>query len=93
MAAMFALVLHQMISNDRMDSHLAEEAASGFDDAEQQNTKRDTDCRVDTVLDAGKDSHKDASKEDDDFQWRDAPELVKGVRGSDQVSNCVDDDG
>lgn len=34
MAAIFALVLHQMISNDRMDSHLAKEAAFGFDDAE-----------------------------------------------------------
>lgn len=92
MAATFAVVLHQMISNDRMDFHLAKEAAFGFDDAEEQNTKRDTDRRVDTVFDAGKDGHKDTSKEDDDFQRRDAPELVKGVWRGDQVSNGVDDD-
>lgn len=34
MATMFGLVVHQMISNDRMDFYLAKEAAFGFDDAE-----------------------------------------------------------
>ena len=81
-----------VISNDRMDFHFAKEATFGFDDAEQQNSDGETNCRVDTVLDARKDSHKDAGKKDDDFKWRDAPELVQSVRGRDQVSDCVDDD-
>lgn len=67
MGSMSALVVHHVVSNDRMDLHFAEEAAFGFDDAEQQDSDRDTDCRVDAVLDAGKDGHKDTGKEDDDF--------------------------
>ena len=89
---MLTVVVHQVVSNDRMDSHFAQEAAFGFDDAEQQNRYRDTDCGVNTVLDAGKDGHKDTGEEDDDFQRGDAPELVESVWGRDQVSDCVDDD-
>ena len=81
-----------MVANDRMDLHFAEEAAIGFDDAEEQNSSGERNCGVDTVLDGGKDGHEDTGKEDDDFQWRDTPELVKSVWGRDQVSNGVDDD-
>ena len=33
-AGVFALVVHQMVSNDGMDFHFTEEAAFGFDHAE-----------------------------------------------------------
>ena len=81
-----------MVSYDRVDFHFAEEAAFGFDDAEQQNSDGETNCRVDTVLDAGKDGHEDTGKEDDDFKRRDPPKLVNNVWGRDHVSNCMDDD-
>ena len=66
-ATMFALVTHHMISDDRMNSYFAEEAAVGFDDTEQQDGDRQTYCCVDTVLDAGKNGHNDTGKEDDNL--------------------------
>ena len=86
------LTVHRVVSNDRMDLHSTNEAALSFDDAEEQDSDRDTNCCIDTILDTGKNSHKDTGKEDDDFQRVDAPELINGVWGRDQVSDCVDDD-
>ena len=92
MAVIFAVIADHMVSDDRVDLHFAEEATVGFDDAEEQDAKRDTDCCVDAVLNAGKDGHKNTGKKDDHFYRRDAPELVERVRGRDEVPNCVNDD-
>ena len=86
------LTVHHVVSNDGMDFYPANEAAFGFDDAEEQDSDRNTNCCIDTILDAGKNSHNDTGKEDDDFQRGDAPELINGVWRRDQVSDCVDDD-
>lgn len=86
------MTIHRVIPYDRMDFHSAKEAAFSFDDTEEQDSDRNANGRIDPIFNAGKNSHKDTSKEDDDFQWGDAPELVNDVRGCDQVSDCVDDD-
>jgi len=81
-----------VITNDGMDLHFAHETAFGFDDAKEEHGDRDTNCGVDTIFDAGEYGDNDASEEDDDFEWRNAPELVNGIGGRDKVTNGVDDD-
>ena len=44
-------------------------------------------------LDGGEDSDNDAGKEDDDLEGRDAPEAVERLRGDNEVSDRVNDDG
>ena len=86
------LTVHRVVSNDRMDFHSAKEATFSFDDAEEQDSDGNTNCCIDTILNAGKYSHKDTGKKDEYFQRRDAPELINGIWRRDQISDCVDDD-
>ena len=86
------MTVQHVVSYDRVNFHSAKEATLSFDDAEEEDSDRNTNGCIDTILNADKNSHKDTSKEDDDFQRGDAPELVNDVWGCDQVSDCVDDD-
>ena len=64
----FAIIIQQMIPNHRVHLDLAQEAAAGFDDAEQEEGGRGGDGGVDAVLDGGEDGDEDASQENDDFE-------------------------
>ena len=89
----FAIIIQQMIPNHRVHLDLAQEAAAGFDDAEQEEGGRGGDGGVDAVLDGGEDGDEDAGQENDDFERRDAPELIDRVGRGDEIEDGVDDDG
>jgi len=91
-ACALALIVKEVIANDGVDLDFTHEAAFGFDNTEEEHGDRDADCGVDAVFDTGEDGDDDASEEDDDFEWRDTPELVNGVGRCDKVTNGVDDD-
>lgn len=74
-----------------MDLDFAKEAAFGFDHPEQQNCNRDTNGRVDTVLDAREHGDEDSSEEYNHFDRRNSPELVDCVGWCDQITDSVDD--
>lgn len=69
-----------------------EEAALSLEEAVNDNGEGDRDSGVDTVLDAAEDGDKDTGEEDDNIKRRDPPELVNDARGSDDISNGVDND-
>ena len=61
------LTVQRVVSYDRMDLHSTKEVTFSFDDAEEQDSDRNTNGCIDTILNADKDSHKDTGKEDDNF--------------------------
>lgn len=48
---------------------------------------------LDANLDCGEDSDDNTGKEDDDLEGRDAPETVERLRGDNEISDRVDDNG
>lgn len=86
------VILDEVVANDRMDLYSAQEAASCFDNPEKEDSKRDADGGVDTVLDAREDGDDDPSEKDDNFQRRYSPELVHGIGRRDEIADCMDND-
>jgi len=85
--------IEQVITHDGVNLGTAHEAALCLESTEQVQSCRYRNRRVDAVLDAGKDCHKDSRKEDEDLEWGYPPELVHGVGWCDQVSYGVNNDG
>lgn len=75
------------------DANNTEEAALGLEQTEDDNSKRNADGGVDTVLNGAEDGDENTSEEDDHLNRSNAPELVDDLGGSDDISDSVDDDG
>lgn len=89
--AIFALAVHQMITDHRVYRYSAQELAASFGNTEKQNRHRDADCAVDAILNGRKHGNDDTNKEDDRVEGRNSPELVNGVWRRDEIANGVDD--
>ncbi|TLS26770.1 hypothetical protein PpBr36_05415 [Pyricularia pennisetigena] len=91
-AVLAVVVADDPVVEDRVHPDGAQEAAARLEDAAEEDRRRDGDGGVDAVLDVGEDGDDDTDEEYHDFDRRDAPELVQGVRGRDQIAHGVDDD-
>ena len=61
-------VLEEVVSNNRVNLSLSEEATPGLESAEQEQGRRHADRGVDTVLNAAKDRYEHTSEEDRHLQ-------------------------
>ena len=57
-----------MVSDDGVDFHFAKESTFSLDNAEKEDSDRDTDGCIYPVLDAGEDRNNDSGEENDNFE-------------------------
>ncbi|TLD12353.1 uncharacterized protein PgNI_02921 [Pyricularia grisea] len=92
-AVLAVIVADDPVVEDRVHPDGAEEAAARLEDAAEEDRRRDGYGGVDAVFDGGEDGDDDTDKEYHYFDRRHAPELVQGIRGRDQITDGVDNDG
>lgn len=92
-AAVFPVLVQEMVPIHRMHLDFAQEATSGFAEAKEKQCGRCCDGRINPILDAREDGDKHAREENDHFQRGDQPELIDRVGRRDQIQHRVDDDG
>ena len=88
-AVAWKLVLNEVISNHRVDLNSAHEVSPSLDHAVEQNCDAHTNGGIDTVLNTAEDRNEDASKEYENFDWVNLPELVDSVWWCDQIPYSV----
>lgn len=74
------------------DTDNTEEATTGLEETEDDDSSGHGDGGVDTVLNGAEDGDEYTSEKDDDLNGGDAPELVDNLGRSDDISDSVDDD-
>lgn len=82
-----------MVAYNRVNLDFVQEAPTGLNDAEEEDSNRHTGASQNTVLNARAYRDQYASEEDNHIQWRTSLVLVESIGMGDEITYGVDNNG